>query len=210
MPILIALGLLIGLAGLASLLHLGSPGNAWRAILHLRKSWLSREVLTFLLFSASWLASLAMPGMAKLPLALSGMGLVYSMAQVYRLRSIPAWDSNRTLLAFALSAILLGGCGLLIMDPWTSAGFLERLPLVLIVGLGFTLWNALPGRDRAHQTARSFRLGLLGLAMLGMLILSIGPDPAGGWIAVPIFMLVLIEEGLGRWLFYEHLHERDL
>ncbi len=96
-PVLIAIGGLIGLGGLASLLHLGTPKNAWRAAIHLRKSWLSREILMFGLFGISWLISLAMPGMGKLPLALCGLGLVYSMAMVYRLRSVPAWDTSRTM-----------------------------------------------------------------------------------------------------------------
>jgi Fe-S-cluster-containing dehydrogenase component len=38
-------------ASLLSLMHLGKPFRAWRAILNLKKSWLSREILFFGLFS---------------------------------------------------------------------------------------------------------------------------------------------------------------
>jgi anaerobic dimethyl sulfoxide reductase subunit B len=209
-PILITLGTLIGLAGLASLFHLGAPVNAWRALAHLKKSWLSREILMFGLFGASWLVSLALPGMGKLPLALFGIGLVYSMAQVYRLRSVPAWNTDRTLFAFAVSAILLGGLGLLVIDFFTYIGDLVNLPLALIAVLGIALWTVLTERDSAHQTARRLRLGLTGIGLAGVLAIYFVPIAVGRWIMVPIFTMVLIEEGLGRWLFYKQLQRRNL
>jgi hypothetical protein len=43
-----------------------------------------------------------------------------------------------------------------------------------------------------------------------MLALYIVPVRVGGWVAVPIFILILIEEALGRWQFYEHLQQRVL
>lgn len=209
-PILITIGFLIGLAGLAALLHLGSPMNAWRSIVHLRKSWLSREILMFVLFGASWLVSLAMPGMGKLLLSVCGIGLVYSMARVYRLRSIPAWDSNRTLLAFAVSAVSLGGLGLLAVDPFPHAGSMEILPLVLIAGLVVALGVALTGPDPAQQTVHRLRLGLIGLGMVGTLAIHFVPNTVWSWFAVPICIIVLIGEGIGRWQFYGHLHRRDV
>jgi DMSO reductase anchor subunit len=30
------------------------------------------------------------------------------------------------------------------------------------------------------------------------------------WTSVPIFLIVLVEEIIGRWLFYEALQERDI
>lgn len=47
-------GLLI-LALLASLFHLGHPGAAYRALAHLGSSWLSREILLFLLTFLAWI-----------------------------------------------------------------------------------------------------------------------------------------------------------
>jgi len=218
MPFLVALGGLIGLAGLASLLHLGTPSNAWRAMIHFKKSWLSREILVFALFGGSWLLAFAMPGMGKLPLAACGIALVYSMAQVYRLRSIPAWDTNRTLLAFTLSAILLGGFGLEVVDVFSNAGGGRSLPLVLVATIALIVAFLLSfvEDDHAQQTARNLkvtgrlRLGLIGLGMAGALAMLFATGAAGKWISVPIFIIVLLEEGWGRWLFYEHLHRRNL
>lgn len=50
----VAGGLLI-IALLASLLHLGHPFAAYRAIAHLGSSWLSREILLFLLTFLGWI-----------------------------------------------------------------------------------------------------------------------------------------------------------
>lgn len=210
-PILITLGFLLGLAGLGSLLHLGSPMNAWRSIVHLRKSWLSREILMFGLFGASWLLSLALPGMGKLPLAACGIGLVYSMSQVYRLRSIPAWDSNRTLMAFTVSAILLGAFGLKAIGFLINAG-IEFPPFVLIAtaGLGSALWVEVTEPEPVHQAARRLRLVLIGLGLTGVLATYIVPNTVGRWIVITLFMIVLLEEALGRWLFYQHLQLRNL
>lgn len=209
-PVLVAIGGLIGLGGLISLSHLGAPKNAWRAVIHLRKSWLSREILMFWLFGGSWLVALALPGMGKLPLTLCGLGLVYSMAQVYRLRSMPAWDTNKTLLAFFISAVLLGGIGLDILNSSGKTGFMLFMNLVVGGGLIAALWLSLTDRDQTHQTARRLRLGLIGLGLVGMLGVHVVPITVGRWLVIPIIVILLIEEALGRWMFYEQLHERIL
>jgi anaerobic dimethyl sulfoxide reductase subunit B (iron-sulfur subunit) len=209
MPILVLLGVLITSAGLGSLLHLGAPRNAWRAAVHLKKSWLSREILMFGLFGISWSIAFILPGMGKLPLAFCGIALVYSMAQVYRLRSIPAWDRGQTVLAFALSAVLLGGFGLKIVALFAKTRTsVPPLDPVVTTGLLIALALSLTEQDQIHRTARKLRLGLIGLGLAGSLVTWIVPVLVGRWLLVPIFMIVLIEEGLGRWLFYEHLHER--
>jgi DMSO reductase anchor subunit len=155
--------------------------------------------------------------MGKLPLAACGIALVYSMAQVYRLRSIPAWNTNRTLLAFTVSTILLGGFGLKILGFFANPEDREYLPLAFAMfALIGAFWLSIVDNGQAHQTVRNLkvtgrlRLGLIGLGMVGALVMLFAPDALGKWISVPTFMIVLIEEGLGRWLFYEHLHQRNL
>jgi DMSO reductase anchor subunit len=209
-PLLLAIGMLIGTGGLISFLHLGRPLNAWRAVFHLRKSWLSREILMFGLFGGSWLVSLVMPGTGKLPLALCGIGLAYSMVKVYRLRSVPAWDTNRTLLAFFVSPVLLGGLGLVAFDVVRNDAIKMGYLLAGGAGLVGALLLSLSDRNQVHHTARRFRLGLIVLALAGVATMYLVPDSIGRWLAVPIFVIVLVEEVIGRWLFYEHLHQRIL
>ncbi len=148
--------------------------------------------------------------MGKLPLALCGLGLVYSMARVYRLRSMPAWDTRKTPLAFLISALLLGGLGLDILDRFENATPTPFTVLTVGAGLIAALVLSLADRDQVHQTARRLRPGLIGLGLVGVLVIYLIPNVVGSWLVVPIFIIVLVEEALGRWLFYEQLQQRIL
>ncbi|MFL7868583.1 MAG: DmsC/YnfH family molybdoenzyme membrane anchor subunit, partial [Anaerolineales bacterium] len=209
-PLLLVIGMLVGISGLISLLHLGQPRNAWRAVIHLKKSWLSREILMFGLFGGSWLVSLFAPEIGQLSLALTGLGLVVSMAQVYRLHSIRAWDTNRTLLAFLVSAVLLGVAGLGILATATNGSPLPECKFVLGAGLLGALLLSLTDRNPAGKAAGRLRLGLIGLAMVGAITMYLWPDSVGRWSTIPIFIIACAEEAIGRWRFYEYLHQRVL
>jgi len=202
--LLIVIGGLISAAGLIAFFHLGTPSNAWRAVFHLKKSWLSREILMFGLFGLSVLLCLFLPGMGKLPLAFCGIGLIYSMAKVYRLRSIPAWETHQTLLTFTVSAVVLGGLALEIID---ASNF--RLLLVGVC-VGVALWLSISERNQPHQTAGRLRLGLIVVSFIGVITIFFLPNTVRVWLLVPVFLVVLSEEIIGRWLFYEHLHQRIL
>lgn len=198
--ILITLGCLIGVSGLVSVLHLGTPLHAWRSLFHLKKSWLSREILFFGLFGASWLLCLVLPGMGKLPLALSGIGFVHSMAQVYRLRSIPAWDSWRTNVSFFVTALLLGCVATQSVSRGGSVTLL----------FGASLAVQVLSTVNVHRTASRFRLGLTAGGFLVSIGLLFSPVSFSMWFTLFVFMLAVLEEMIGRWLFYEHLHHRPL
>jgi DMSO reductase anchor subunit len=115
---MLAVGVLMGLALLASFFHLGTPTNAWRALANLRKSCLSREVLSAGLFTANcvlfgamgWMGigSAAARGALALLTAAFGIALIYNMARVYALRGRPSWDNPGTPLSFFSTAALLG------------------------------------------------------------------------------------------------------
>ena len=217
-PMLAMLGGLMGMGGLVSLLHLGRPLNAWRALSHLKKSWLSREILMFGLFGASWLISLVMPGMGKLPLALTGIGLVYSMARVYHLRIMITWNTWRTTAGFFITALVLGQLLMVNVLAYESRFAGINLPPVFIKWIGgitvillageLGLW--LSAKEKAHETVGRLRAGFIAAGMLGAGTMSIAPNQFGAWISLPIFLIVMVEEIIGRWLFYEALHRKVL
>ena len=108
--------MVLALAG--SFLHLGSPARAWRACSNLRRSWLSREILSASLFlgAALLLTAMAWLDAPRTPTtrtivtglaALLGALLLFSMASVYRLRTVPAWNTARTLLSFFATPLTL-------------------------------------------------------------------------------------------------------
>ena len=104
---------------LASLFHLGTPFNAWRAFANLRLSWLSREVLFAVLFTGTsslftglqWfkLGTPVARNVVAWAAALLGLALIASMANAYRVRTVPAWNTWVTPASFFTTALLLGG-----------------------------------------------------------------------------------------------------
>lgn len=115
--------LLLGLLGLgAAVFHLGRPRYAYRALLGLRTSWLSREILAFGLFAAlaslyvgaacgehlgflvtqrvqHWLGALA---------SLTGVVGIGCSVMIYVDTRRPLWTPGRTSAMFFLTALLLG------------------------------------------------------------------------------------------------------
>jgi anaerobic dimethyl sulfoxide reductase subunit C (anchor subunit) len=117
-PALLIITLIMIVAMLASFFHLGTPINAWRALRNIRSSWLSREILFTLLFTGTSVVFIVMQwfeiGLTELRTAIvvmaavCGLGLIISMANAYRLRTVPAWNTWVTPVSFFITACLLG------------------------------------------------------------------------------------------------------
>lgn len=119
---LLAIGPLVVLALIVTFLHLGNPINAPRAISNIGSSWLSREVGLAIVFAIGgaifaflqWrkILSAAVRNALALVVAVVGLVLVYAMAAVYRLPTVPAWDSLWTPVTFFVTTFLLGALAL--------------------------------------------------------------------------------------------------
>lgn len=115
---LLAIWPVLGLGLLASLLHLGNPLNAYRAVANLGASWLSREIFSGVLFAATgvlfaflqWrkLASFNVRMLVGWVAALIGLALVFAMSNAYMLPARPAWNLITTPLQFFTTTGLLG------------------------------------------------------------------------------------------------------
>jgi len=121
----IALGLAL-LALVASVFHLGRPWLAWRAVLGLRTSWLSREALAFGVFvqlASLYAACLAAPLWPELPYqawlpkiapalrqaaAVTGLLGVYCSVMVYVATRREQWSPMQTGVKFFGTSLLLG------------------------------------------------------------------------------------------------------
>jgi len=218
--LLLAIGPVVGLALLSSLLHLGTPRNAWRAAANFRSSWLSREILCALLFAGSGAAfavlrwSGAGPAGLRTLLALagaaSGVALVYAMARVYRIRTVPRWDTPLTTVSFFATALLLGplavGTGLVLLPGIPDE--LVRGPLhwiALVAAAGFGAEIAAAGRGTLHGVRRL--LLVAGVALCVVLLLS---DARFAPALVATFAVALAAQVLGRYLFYVNGLRREL
>ncbi len=130
-------GLVVSLVGIhAAVLHLGRPLYAFRALLGLRTSWLSREILAFGVFAAFAMSNAVAVWMAKdqpnlVPLAdglglmtaLSGMAGVLCSVMIYVKTHRPFWSGHRTGTKFSLTCVVLG------------------LPIALLVSLAACYWS---------------------------------------------------------------------
>lgn len=198
------IGVALGGAGLAAFAHLGTPLNAWRALSHLKKSWMSREILAAGLFTGGWalwmLAALSHKGFSWLDwgVSLLGMLFVHSMAQVYRIKGVPAWNTWRTNLGFFLTALLLGQAAMLCVAG-IQGWFWVWLAFVLAAQAGLLPVES----DQRQKSVGRIRLGLILAEIAGAAVMFFVAKSAGMWLSIPIFLLILLEEALGRWLFYE-------
>jgi len=108
-------GLLLAVAMLASLFHLGQPLAAYRALTHLSTSWLSREILFFALTLGVWVylfvlsrkPGTRLTGILALTSLLGLLGII-SSALIYTLPRVPAWNNLGPVLFFLLTGLLLG------------------------------------------------------------------------------------------------------
>ena len=203
-------GLNLGLALAASFAHLGTKRNAWRALTHLSHSWLSREILFAGLFGLGWFVSAGetlLLGRTTLEVmgvtSALGLGLVQSMAQVYRLRSAPGWDSPRTSAGFLVTAVLMGFA---VMTPllarqskMTGVQIPSALSLFSTICILTLLSAQLILMSKQKQT-HPLRQGLI---LFGIALTVVAAVRYSTWLGACLLVLIGMEECLGRWRFYQ-------
>ena len=211
----------LALAGIslgASTLHLGRPIHAWRAMRGLRRSWLSREVLTLSLFAgaAGMFAGIlffGFPGRAAagFATALAGIAGITCSARIYIVRARPAWFSGYTPAEFFSTALFLGPAFIHALDPALPAAIvfasIAGAATQLVVQTAKFLWLSrseafelrssallLAGRLRALF---ALRLAILIAAGILIPVIAVGP-----WAIRSAFLTALAGEFLGRYLFF--------
>ncbi|HEX7132460.1 MAG TPA: DmsC/YnfH family molybdoenzyme membrane anchor subunit [Iamia sp.] len=150
-------GLATGLVALAaSTLHLGRPLLAWRAVLGLRRSWLSREIVAFGAFAAGgagrFVADLAgapawIETTAGAVGVIGGLAGVACSAQLYAVTGRRWWRLPATTARFGGTALLGGACGsaavLALADPTAARPLVPSLLAVAAVGLALSVLGPL-------------------------------------------------------------------
>jgi DMSO reductase iron-sulfur subunit len=190
-----------GLAGAAlgaSLLHLGRPWHAWKALRNLRRSWLSREVALLGAYAA--LAATAVVAAPLAPVAAAvGVAGVFASGRLYVVPGRPAWNTPLTIVAFWLAGLATG--------PLLTG---HRGLAAAALGAQLTVWlvNLVRlGRDPRREwrgTVALHRHPFLGLSLLraGCAGAAAGLAVATAVPALAVLALAGLGELVGRYLFY--------
>ena len=208
----------------ASIGHLGRPAHAWKALRNLRRSWLSREVLLFGIFSA---AALAYAGSGAEPVlgagaAIVGLAGIFASARLYLVPARPAWNTPRTVVAFFATAVATGPLVVVVgAGKWSPPSMPTRGLLAFAIGgtvaqlIGYQLIAGSVAVRRGHEWAAFGRLlfrrfrGLLlfrvgcGIAGVSLCVAAMTSRPATAVVmAAAALPFVAVGELVGRYLFY--------
>jgi DMSO reductase anchor subunit len=222
-PLLAALALAGMSLGTASL-HLGRPAYAWRALKGLRRSWLSREVLTLSIFAAfagAYAGSVLLHLPGRLPAGvlavLFGCAGIFCSARIYIVPARPAWFSPYTIAEFFSTALLLGPLFVRTLDQAGADSWQPQLWLTRAAVAGgaaqfltqilkfFWVSRSEQFELRATAVLLSGRLKNEFLSRLGLLIVAgmlLPLTATSRSTAAVALVLALIGECLGRWLFF--------
>lgn len=218
-------GIFLMIALLASLFHLGHPEAAYRAITHLGSSWLSREILFFILTFVGWLYLLWLSfhptGKRRSSLLITSvLGLlgIISSAMIYVLPRVPAWNNVVPVFFFILTAGLLGALALVILggkelQPEQKKSLLNWALGCIIVSIFMFVFYASTIKVNAQGAATVqfllssplfwLRAGLGWLAPLILLLTGLKSQKVFAASTLHlVFALVGVGEILGRALFY--------
>ena len=249
---LFAIGPVMVLALIASFFHLGNPLNAYHAISNLGSSWLSREIFFGVGFTVlgavfavlQWrkIGSASLRNLIAVLAALVGLALVYSMSNVYLLRTVPVWDTVATPISFFVTTFLLGalamGAAFVANYSYlqrktpgstdTQSTFLRDslrwigIVSMLLLGVEFVvlpMYLAYLSSTSVTVAAGQLLVNTYGVVLIVRLVLvflgagifgafvyrnavSAGREKIMGSLAYVAFVLVLMSEILGRFLFY--------
>ena len=223
------LWLVMGIAFLASVMHLGSPLRAFNSLNRIGASALSNEIASGSLFFTVgglwWLVAFLgkMPAtLGKIWLLLSmllGLVFVYAMTNVYQIDTVPTWYNGYTTLAFFMTMLLSGPlfAALLLRaagvscSPARFAGIsvlalLVTVAVVVLQGLSLSEIHSSVQNAGAlvpdYASLQVWRILLL-VAGLGCWICPLvrRKEPSVGGLALGL-VSVLAGEIIGRGLFY--------
>jgi formate dehydrogenase iron-sulfur subunit len=228
-PINALLALALGLLALgASVLHLGRPLYAFRAVIGIKRSWLSREIVAFTSFAvlAAVYAGVlwADPGGSQTGLWLFGtlIGLigvvgVACSVMIYAVTARVWWKARVIGVKFALTSAVCGLAAVLATSPGRSLAGLLAAVCVTKLGWEATIFRHLTaaqatefGRTAwllAHQlrttTLWRFGVGAVGGVLVPLVILVAAPTGLPLVVAAG-FSLVAVVAGelLERWQFF--------
>ncbi|KFC82229.1 dimethyl sulfoxide reductase anchor subunit family protein [Buttiauxella agrestis] len=220
---------LMGIAFLVSVMHLGSPLRAFNSLNRVGQSALSNEIASGSVFFAVggfwWLITV----LKKMPLAIGrvwlaatmvlGLVFVWAMTRVYQIDTVPTWHNSYTTLSFFITVVLGGpllGTLLLRAVDYSfhhiKLAALSVLALFVAVAIIVLQGSELAAIQSSVQHASAlvpdyaslqvWRIALLALGLgcwICPLLRRVKPKTPGLLIG---FILIVAGECIGRGIFY--------
>lgn len=222
---------LMAIAFLASMMHLGSIGRAFNSLNRIGSSALSNEIafgsLFFAIGGIYWLMAIlnkmsAAAGKAWLVIAMiAGLAFVYGMGQVYQIETVPTWNNGYTSANFFLTMLIAGpllgfllnsrdcACNGKILAAVSVTALIISACLGLMQGseLAATQSSLISASALVPQYGQLLALRLVLVALgLGLWIVPMFRGQNSGIPALILaFALVVCGEIIGRAVFY-NLH----
>lgn len=202
------------LGSLASLAHLGTPTGAYRSMAGLGISWLSREVVAFIVLNAvifCWLSLCWLkPGHPGANLlggvtALVGLVSIFVTSQVYYQMALHSlWHTIATPLGFLATAVLLGFMSVAVASGYWHKSSSTTCNAGIVIGIVLTaggLWFRyhVPGADASSPLLWWQLFASICIAVWGISRLNYGQQ---SWVWV---VLMATGELAGRMLFYSNV-----
>jgi anaerobic dimethyl sulfoxide reductase subunit C (anchor subunit) len=214
---------------LASLLHLGRPLHAAKALFNFTTSWLSREIWVTAAFSGLTVSTAlfiilkpeAMTIINVLASASAIIGLVevYVMTAVYTSTSVPAWQHGSIFAEFYAAAISMGAVlfySLSIKELFNMQQIIVAAVAIAVIVqvVAMALYYVDLGANGGLAVQQSLAvLKSMGLATIikwlfillgtGLLFYSVLGEGTGVFYTYSSLALVLIGQFVGRYLFYD-------
>ncbi len=175
-----------GIAGLVlSSIHLGKKLRAWRSLLNVRNSWLSREILGYGLFLLTSFAYLLYPGLPALGLSAA----VFGMATAWCIDKVYLHFEKDTRLDIRSNSVFLTALLLTSMAVYNERFAVLILCLKGLLYIYRKLYYITHGK-RVNYLVSMLRL-FLGLAVPAWVWYSYPADPL--WIVLPVLAGELID-----------------
>lgn len=232
----------IAMAGMAvalvlSFMHLAKPLHSVYALGNMDSSFLSREILLVSLFlfslAVAWTSvrfGIPSPGSFNflyLAALVTGILLVWVMARLYMIPTVPAWNTPLTIVKFFNSGLLLGSGAMIVAVIFLHAKGIEIFRVqqvvtilfyLMAIGIFVHLLTALIPVATPENMSSSFPMPVIPFAwkaarllflMLGFSLLawwypgfvSMTSRGAPFW-AYLAFLLLFLSEICGRYIFY--------
>lgn len=220
-------GIIIFITGLgalfASFFHLGRPWRAPLAIIHLTRSWLSREVILYGVFllligSYSLLPIVNQYSLTNFSVGITGVivGLAGTVATglTYRLPARPSWNHWLTIVTFPVGALSTGFLfGLFLIAQFIMhaevAAFWWVMAAVFLVFSGIITWHrsisllsASVEVPQSHKIALASHRWILSLRLV-FIFIAVILIASGSWIQYYAWIPAFLGEYVDRFLFFK-------